>query len=716
MIFKRRRPAAPGAPYRRRFIGCNSAPTQDGFVASVGGGSSVTASLTTAQANDVIVVCAFAERTDATSIHVSSVSATGLTFQRRGGGNQNVERSDGLEVWWALAPSALAAVAITVTWNVAADDNAFLAFGVHGCYTANPWDSNPSLPGIASRGNSGTLSTNISTSGDDDFVFAIMGNVGNNSAEYDGVPTGFTLIGGTGTSGGALFAEIGGGYERLNCSQLSGATITWGHSIGVSDAFAWLYVDALTANPPPAAAAPMPWRRPPREFEEHAETWGLKYAIAGRLPPSVIPPGPVRTTSVTAEALAQFSPALLTAAAAVEALAAMAPAVDTAGLAAEALLAMAPAMRTGAVTAEALHTGRVNLRTGGLASEVLLRALPPLRTSDLAVEVLRGGSVPQSQSQPPPPPGIIVDRQFFEFGSGIAVGARTDLAGVQTPYWLGTLQGITLAFDGEDVTSWGLGQFPIDAPRGRTTMRGTAKYATRQASAINALLLGQTVAPGQLRFALNEVATVPGGSHQVAVANSGAAPYTDQGVFYVAAALPAAADGEFVGAPLTAVASAPAAGQYAFNTSTGVYTFSAADQGAPVLLNYLYAAAGGYSIALGNPPMGQAPRFQLRLWQRYEGNDILFVLNNCVAAKLTNPSKNDDYLLGDLEFSCALDGSGALGAIHFQGTIGNPSPPAPIVVLTFGLKTASVTAEVLRGAGASMRTAVLVAEVLRSRN
>lgn len=55
------------------------------------------------------------------------------------------------------------------------------------------------------------------------------------------------------------------------------------------------------------------------------------------------------------------------------------------------------------------------------------------------------------------------------------------------------------------------------------------------------------------------------------------------------------------GVPMTKVTSAPAAGQYAVNTSTGVYTFNATDQGDAVLISYSYEVdPTNYTITMPN--------------------------------------------------------------------------------------------------------------------
>lgn len=55
------------------------------------------------------------------------------------------------------------------------------------------------------------------------------------------------------------------------------------------------------------------------------------------------------------------------------------------------------------------------------------------------------------------------------------------------------------------------------------------------------------------------------------------------------------------GTPMTKVTGAPAAGQYAVNTTTGVYTFAAADAGAAIVITYSYTiSSGDYTVRQPN--------------------------------------------------------------------------------------------------------------------
>jgi hypothetical protein len=109
------------------------------------------------------------------------------------------------------------------------------------------------------------------------------------------------------------------------------------------------------------------------------------------------------------------------------------------------------------------------------------------------------------------------------------------------------------------------------------------------------------------------------------------------------------------------VAGAPNAGQYAVS-STGLYSFAAADAGAAVLLSYSYTVTGsGSRIAIGNPMMGNTPVFQAVFNEQFNGKQLTLQLNACVASKLSLPTKQDDWLVADLDFQAQADAAGNVG-------------------------------------------------------
>ncbi len=240
----------------------------------------------------------------------------------------------------------------------------------------------------------------------------------------------------------------------------------------------------------------------------------------------------------------------------------------------------------------------------------------------------------------------------FGFGSGVLTGLRTDDAGTNTPIRFGALQDVNIEFTGDIKDLFATQQFPIDVARGKAKITGKAKLAEIKAVMFNELFFGQTLATGSLKFAWNESTTLGTGAASYTVANSGSTPLVDQGVFYSAN-----------GNQLTAVSSGPStAGQYAFNVATGVLSFSTFDASVGVLVNYTYHVATGFNIAIGNPLMGVTPRFKATFMQQFENLQVVLTLNKCVSSRLTFPTRIDDYVIEDLDFSAFDDGTGNVGS------------------------------------------------------
>ena len=116
------------------------------------------------------------------------------------------------------------------------------------------------------------------------------------------------------------------------------------------------------------------------------------------------------------------------------------------------------------------------------------------------------------------------------------------------------------------------------------------------------------------------------------------------------------------GMPLKRVASAPTTGQYSVNTTTGVYTFAAADAGLTIYINFQYTnysslLSAGYQT-VQNLPMGYAPSFKADLTVAYLGKMTTFSFNKAIATKMNMNFKNEDFAVPEFDFSAFDDGSG----------------------------------------------------------
>lgn len=247
---------------------------------------------------------------------------------------------------------------------------------------------------------------------------------------------------------------------------------------------------------------------------------------------------------------------------------------------------------------------------------------------------------------------------MFEFGSGILYGLP--VAGNQganpTPLQFGTLQDVSLDISGDAKQLFGQRQFPEAVARGKIKLSGKAKFARINGKMLNDLFFGQTVTTGMKAtnpdFSVTAAATVT-----ITPPNSGVFVNDargDQGVRYSA-----------TGVPLTKVPSAPAIGQYAVNTGTGVYTFNASDIGTVVLISYMYTlSATGTTLSITNQLMGFAPTFQAMLTTTYNAQQMNVLLYQAMAAKLTIATKQEDFIIPEFDFECFANAGGQVIDIY----------------------------------------------------
>lgn len=223
------------------------------------------------------------------------------------------------------------------------------------------------------------------------------------------------------------------------------------------------------------------------------------------------------------------------------------------------------------------------------------------------------------------------------------------------PFKFGALQDVSVDFSADVKQLFGQYQFPLDVARGKTKIEGKAATGNVSAEAFNTFYFNQTVTTGQLLRAINEPGTVPAMSMYTVTVTHAADFDMDLGVYYAS-----------TGEPLAQVPSAPAEGQYSVSNA-GVYTFAAADASEALLFNYLYTDAGGNTLDIGNPLMGDTPKFQLVLSQIYAGKTYTLRLYSCTAEKLSLPLKQDDYLIADLTFQAQADAANRVGQIITTG-------------------------------------------------
>lgn len=156
----------------------------DGTVVAQAKRATISAALTTTNANDVIVALI---ATAGGAVTVSTVIATGLTFHQRHAAS--ITGSLFVDEWYAVAASAFNG---SITATISASTNvAIIAFGVSGANTTALWDTNAALPNFATV-TAASITGTVSTTFPNDFVFQVVAHVSTEATAT--IPATFTVI------------------------------------------------------------------------------------------------------------------------------------------------------------------------------------------------------------------------------------------------------------------------------------------------------------------------------------------------------------------------------------------------------------------------------------------------------------------------------------------------------------------------------------------
>lgn len=242
----------------------------------------------------------------------------------------------------------------------------------------------------------------------------------------------------------------------------------------------------------------------------------------------------------------------------------------------------------------------------------------------------------------------------YNFGAGALWGVPLqDAFGAAianpTPVQFGVLQDCSIEFSGDVKELFGQNQFAVAVGRGKMSITGKAKFGQINGSILNSLFFGQGLTGGiyAVYYDTSAGTAIPTTPFTITVTPPNSGTFTtDLGVK------------DTNGNIMTRVASAPTAGQYSVNASTGAYLFSSADQtafataGTKVLISYQYTATSttAQKQTLQNIPMGYAPTFRADFFNQYNGKLLTMSLLSCVSTKLQLATKLDDFLVPELDF------------------------------------------------------------------
>lgn len=219
-----------------------------------------------------------------------------------------------------------------------------------------------------------------------------------------------------------------------------------------------------------------------------------------------------------------------------------------------------------------------------------------------------------------------------------------------TPTRFGRLQDVQVDFSYDSKMLYGSNQYALENARGKAKIDLKASIGVVDPNLFNNIFFGLTTSTGETLNSVDEPQTSV--STSITVANAGTFSQ-DLGVYNTV-----------TGLWMSRVASSPAAGQYAVNTATGVYTINAAQENQLLKVSYTYASPStGVSLSFTNQLMGASVIFGVQLVNRFKGSDgvvrSLFLNFPAVQCpKLSMPLKLDDFTLPQLDMSAQDNGSG----------------------------------------------------------
>jgi hypothetical protein len=244
---------------------------------------------------------------------------------------------------------------------------------------------------------------------------------------------------------------------------------------------------------------------------------------------------------------------------------------------------------------------------------------------------------------------------MFVFGSGVLMGTQLNVAN-PTPINFGLVQKVSVDTSVNVKELYGQFAFPVAVGSGTRKVSCKASLARFSGQALGRLFYNQVPTAGSTVAAFAEVHSVPGTTPFTITVTNAARFVADQGVTYAA-----------TGNPLITVASSPAQGQYSVSSS-GVYTFSTADQNAAVLISYTYTSSSqGESLAIANPLVGPTSTFSALLFATDPTTNAQFsvTLNQCVASKFSFATNIEDFSKPDFEFQAFANAAGQVMTFNF---------------------------------------------------
>lgn len=237
------------------------------------------------------------------------------------------------------------------------------------------------------------------------------------------------------------------------------------------------------------------------------------------------------------------------------------------------------------------------------------------------------------------------------FGSGVLWAtpqqdAYGNTVATPAPFQFGILQDVAIDASFDEKLLYGQSSFAVDSGRGKGKIGLKAKFANINILPLTAAFFGQSAVAG-LITSVNDMVGQPAAASITITPPGGNTYFANLGVRLDAN-----------GAPMIRVAANPATGQYTTN-GAGVYNFAAADVGKLVFLDYQHmSASAGQLLTVQNLPMGLNPTFSVDFSMQRNGRVMTLTWPRVTASKLAMSSKQEDFMIPELDMTCLADDSG----------------------------------------------------------
>lgn len=252
------------------------------------------------------------------------------------------------------------------------------------------------------------------------------------------------------------------------------------------------------------------------------------------------------------------------------------------------------------------------------------------------------------------------DSRQFVFGPGTAYATLISYTDGTTPSLpqprkVDVMQEVSLDFSMTAKPLFGQLIFPVAVGLGEGKVTGKIKSARFNSGLVSDIAFGQpgALSGGQTLIQDGEPHTVPSSPFTITVTPPNSGTFlSDLGVYY----------GDS-GVQLTRAASASAAGIYSLSSAT--YTFNTADSAAPILISYRYTVTTGETMQINNLVQGAVSISSFDYQGQYAGRYIGVHLPYIVTGKFSLPTKEQDWIIGEMDFDAFANASNVVAYMYF---------------------------------------------------